>query len=200
MVRLADPHLAERRRRQILDAALACFLRRGFHQATMQEICAEAGISPGALYRYFDSKSEIISAIAEDSCRDSSSALHHARSRADLIEALCAVAHEMFEKMSRGDDHGLMADIFAEAARDPVLRKSLHNIDAQRTRQLSDTIRACQRAGALAADLDPHDTADTLLGVLLGMAIRSATYGGADPVANVARFHTVIDRYLAPSP
>jgi AcrR family transcriptional regulator len=53
MARLADPGLAERRRRQILEAAAVCFRRRGFHQATMQEICSEAGISPGALYRFF---------------------------------------------------------------------------------------------------------------------------------------------------
>ena len=69
MSRLADPLLAERRRRQILDAAMVCFRRRGFHQATMQEICSEAGISPGALYRYFGSKSEIIAAIASDAPR-----------------------------------------------------------------------------------------------------------------------------------
>ncbi len=200
MVRLADPHLAERRRRQILDAALACFLRRGFHQATMQEICAEAGISPGALYRYFDSKAAIIAAIAEDASRESDGVLHQARTRADFIDAMCGVAREAFEKVCNGDDLGLMADIFAEAARDPVLRKTLHDLDAQRLGRLADTIRACQRAGALDAKLDPIDTADTLIGVLQGLAMRSATYGGAEPAAGVSRFRTVIDRYLAPNP
>ena len=48
MSRLANPELAERRRRQILDAALACFRRRGFHQTSMSEICTEADISAGA--------------------------------------------------------------------------------------------------------------------------------------------------------
>ena len=65
MSRLARPELAERRRRQILDAALDCFRRRGFHQTSMQEICAAAGISAGALYRYFGSKAEIITAITK---------------------------------------------------------------------------------------------------------------------------------------
>ncbi|HVK80674.1 MAG TPA: helix-turn-helix domain-containing protein, partial [Verrucomicrobiae bacterium] len=67
MARIADPLLADRRRRQIMDAAIVCFRRRGFHQASMQEICAEAGISAGALYRYFGSKADIIGAIAEES-------------------------------------------------------------------------------------------------------------------------------------
>lgn len=49
---------AERRDQQtqrILDAARACFVRHGFQGASMQQICAEAGMSPGALYRYFAS-------------------------------------------------------------------------------------------------------------------------------------------------
>ena len=42
------PEYLELRRQQILDAAAACFSRRGFHQTTMQDICTEAGLSPGA--------------------------------------------------------------------------------------------------------------------------------------------------------
>ena len=39
-----------------LAAAQRCFVRSGFHGASMQDICAEAGMSPGNLYRYFPSK------------------------------------------------------------------------------------------------------------------------------------------------
>ena len=55
---------AEQRRR-ILDAAIACFARGGFHATGMQAVCAEAGMSPGGLYRYFRSKEAIIEAIVE---------------------------------------------------------------------------------------------------------------------------------------
>jgi AcrR family transcriptional regulator len=55
MPKVTEAHL-EARRQQILDAALACFSRRGFHQSTMQDICQEAELSPGAVYRYFRSK------------------------------------------------------------------------------------------------------------------------------------------------
>ena len=75
MARLADPALAERRRQQILDAARACFRERGFRQTTIEEICAEARISPGALYRYFDSKTDIIAAIALDARADAEAML-----------------------------------------------------------------------------------------------------------------------------
>ena len=62
------PSRAERRDQQvqrILEAAKACFLRSGFQGASMHQICAEVGMSPGALYRYFPSKEAIIEAICE---------------------------------------------------------------------------------------------------------------------------------------
>jgi AcrR family transcriptional regulator len=65
MPKVSEEHLAARRR-QILDAALVCFSRRGFHQTSMQEIFDESGLSSGALYRYFKSKEEIVEAIAAE--------------------------------------------------------------------------------------------------------------------------------------
>src|SRR6476646_4204190 len=64
-MRRANVQLAADRRSEILSAAQTCFARAGFHQTSMQEICAEAGMSPGNLYRYFRSNEDIIAGIAE---------------------------------------------------------------------------------------------------------------------------------------
>jgi len=64
-MRRANVQLQADRRDEILVAAQACFARAGFHQTSMQEICSEAQMSPGNLYRYFRSKEDIIAAIAE---------------------------------------------------------------------------------------------------------------------------------------
>ncbi|NDU74751.1 TetR family transcriptional regulator [Actinomadura sp. DSM 109109] len=61
MPRVSEEH-RERRRRQILDAARTCFIRKGIHATSMQDIFAEAGLSAGAVYLYFKSKNEIIEA------------------------------------------------------------------------------------------------------------------------------------------
>src|SRR3954451_11080724 len=53
------------RRRKILDAAEACFVRNGFHRTTMNDVAAEAGMSAGNLYRYFASKEAIVTGLAE---------------------------------------------------------------------------------------------------------------------------------------
>jgi AcrR family transcriptional regulator len=73
------PHIQRARREHILDAAERCFARAGFHRTTMQDICREAGISPGALYVYFDSKEALIAGICE-------------RDRAEFAERLAALA------------------------------------------------------------------------------------------------------------
>ena len=55
MPKVSDAHV-EARRQQILEAASACFARQGFHQTSVQDICKEAGLSAGAVYRYFPGK------------------------------------------------------------------------------------------------------------------------------------------------
>src|SRR5450755_2420570 len=75
------------RRRQILQAAMACFAKRGFHQATMHDISEEAGISVGLIYRYFQNKEAVISAMADDHKRDLQELLARARSASSLLDA-----------------------------------------------------------------------------------------------------------------
>ena len=50
-MRKVNPERFEARQQHVRDAALACFGRKGFLQASMADICAEAGMSPGNLYR-----------------------------------------------------------------------------------------------------------------------------------------------------
>src|SRR3954468_15322156 len=54
----------EARREEILGAARRRFACEGFHATSMQDILAESGLSAGAVYRYFNGKSDIVAAIA----------------------------------------------------------------------------------------------------------------------------------------
>jgi AcrR family transcriptional regulator len=58
MAKVSQAHL-EARRRSILEAAAKVFSRKGVATATMAEIAQEAGISAGAIYRYFASKEHL---------------------------------------------------------------------------------------------------------------------------------------------
>ncbi|MGD8359415.1 MAG: helix-turn-helix domain-containing protein, partial [Lysobacterales bacterium] len=52
-------------RERILSAAQACFVESGFHAASMANIAETAEMSPGLIYRYFESKNAIILAIID---------------------------------------------------------------------------------------------------------------------------------------
>jgi AcrR family transcriptional regulator len=55
----------ELRRAQLMQAALRCFARTGFYATTMDDVAAEAGVSKGTPYLYFNSKAELYRALYE---------------------------------------------------------------------------------------------------------------------------------------
>lgn len=56
------PDVSEERRAQIIEAALACFTRKGYANTTMDDIVVESGLSKGAIYWYFESKDDVFQA------------------------------------------------------------------------------------------------------------------------------------------
>jgi len=60
------PDVSAERKKQILDAAMIVFSRKGFHQARMDDIVRQSGLSKGTIYWYFSSKNEIITTILGD--------------------------------------------------------------------------------------------------------------------------------------
>ncbi len=59
------PKVVEDRREQIIDAAMHVFAQKGFTKATNKDIAREAGITPGLIYYYFESKEALLNAILE---------------------------------------------------------------------------------------------------------------------------------------
>lgn len=61
--RRGRPAVHPDRRESILDAALECFVERGFHGTSVPEIAARANIAAGTIYHYFDSKEALVNAL-----------------------------------------------------------------------------------------------------------------------------------------
>lgn len=86
MTRRAD---GEKKRALILETALSCFRDKGFDETTMRDIAREAGISLGAAYHYFPSKTSIVSAYYdEQQARHEALALDKIARTNDLRERL----------------------------------------------------------------------------------------------------------------
>jgi AcrR family transcriptional regulator len=62
---MARPNVSGERKKQVLDTAMVVFARKGFHQARMDDIVNESGLSKGAIYWYFKSKDDILLELIE---------------------------------------------------------------------------------------------------------------------------------------
>lgn len=198
MPRLADPALASRRRQEILAAARAAFSARGFRQTTIEEICAEARISPGALYRYFDAKTDIIAAIAIDARAEAETILAGLSTSERLIDGLAELARAFFETFEGDGEAALLADIWAEAARDPLLAQTLAERDRAATARLAEAIGRAAREGAIHPALPPGEAAEVLMAALEGLALRAALRRETESGPAVARFRALALHVLKP--
>src|SRR5262245_32726994 len=76
------------RRCEILDAALVCFANRAFHHTSMHHISAEGRLSVVLIYRYFENKEPVISAMADRHKKEISEVLQRAKQAPTLLESL----------------------------------------------------------------------------------------------------------------
>jgi AcrR family transcriptional regulator len=196
MPRRTEAHLAARRR-QILDAARACFLRKGFHATSMQEVIAEAGLSVGAVYRYFRSKDALIEAIAEDATDRVIAAF--ALVVADpapvpLLEAVDrALAHAEAET-GAGGTFTLALEVWAGAARDPALHALMAARYAPMRASFVTLARHARDRGELAPDADVAAVGATLFALVPGWAIQHLLTGEPDRRTVVAGLRALVRR------
>src|SRR5438445_12206637 len=115
-------------RSQILDAALVCFGKRGFHQASMHDISAEAGISVGLIYRYFENKESVISAMADRHKQEIGEMLERARRAPTPLESL----EILFNAHCCEDEprviSAFVVDLYAEASRNPQVADLVRDV------------------------------------------------------------------------
>jgi AcrR family transcriptional regulator len=167
MPKVTEAHL-EARRQQILDAAWTCFARKGYHQTTMQDICEESELSPGAIYRYFASKEAIRTAVYDRQQKWARDVLEKARSQAGRPrDILAAIGRTMwldyfedpaFETMARVEIENR-----PEVLRDRQLLEDLRkNLAFWRT-LVTQLVTEAKEAGQVRADVDPASLASLFI-------------------------------------
>ena len=170
-MRRANVQLQADRRFEILQAAQTCFARSGFHQTSMQEICAEAGMSPGNLYRYFRSKEEIIAGIAE---RDRADAAEQfaAVGNGNFFDGLAALAqHHLVERST--EEVALCAEIMAESRRNPAVARIYQDMEADVRERFTTMLRSAAERGEI-QDIDFDGTVTVLFALADGLSWRRA--------------------------
>lgn len=176
------------RREQILTAARCCFLRSGFHETSMLDLFAEAGLSSGSVYRYFDSKEDVILAIAEENMHEVVAVIHTlaADQREAGLGGVLADVLRLVEKKHQETDLGPMSVlVWSEAIRNPSLRQRFETAVQQMRADLAEAVRGYQAAGTLPKDASPDALAGLFISIVPGFILQLALFG-KDRVANVA--------------
>ena len=160
------------RREQILRAAMVCFAKRGFHQTSMHDISAEAGISVGLIYRYFENKDAVISAMAEEHKREIHELLERARLAPSLLEAFEIIFTWDCSENAPQVVSAFVVDLFAEAGRNPGVADLVRDVARTAMEGVTDLIARSPEANHLPYDLEPREIAEMIFAVNDGMLMR----------------------------
>ena len=174
---------AERRdqqRQRIMDAAKLCFVRSGFQGASMQQVCAEAGMSPGALYRYFVSKEAIVEAIVEADRQEDMHCFGALGNSGSAVEGIVEAAMTHIMHVHEKGSAPLFAEMRSESMRNEAIRQT---VDGHKM-QVAGLIQAVLHDAIESGEIDPVVDLQTLMAVLMavgeGMALNDLPGRGVD--------------------
>jgi len=174
-MRKVDPKKYEEKRTKILNAAMDCFCRNGFRGASISDICVAAGISPGVLYHYFDSKEAIIQAMTEAELKRTEQDIQkfsYNPQDSGFIKGLLA-GFTNYEKHHTLRKIALEIEMMAEGARNPKVGKIVKDFDKTRQGMLEAVLLHGQKVGQVSKTHKPEFLASLLCSVIEGLSIRS---------------------------
>jgi AcrR family transcriptional regulator len=167
----------EARRQQIMDAALVCFSRDGFHATTTADIVRESGVSQGTLYLYFANKDDIVVAMADDRHRNEALVTAIAHSEQDPVRGLMTMIELHGERLTDPRRIALRrvgVQGWSEALRNPRIHDSVVEGIVMVRQALATLIERGKRTGQIREAVDADAAARTLIAVFHGLVLQLA--------------------------
>jgi TetR/AcrR family transcriptional repressor of uid operon len=161
------------RHARILDAAERCFVRSGFHRTTMHDVAAEAGMSPGNLYRYFASKEAMVVGLAERDRARVGEDFSAFTGTEDFLETFARIARKHFAEEPR-ERAILCLEIWAEATRNRTFATISRDFECDIIQRLANLFAEAQRRGFVSAQVDPNAVAVVVATLADGLFVRRA--------------------------
>jgi AcrR family transcriptional regulator len=182
-----------------LAAAHRCFVRSGFHGASMQDICTEAGMSPGNLYRYFPSKEALIAGIAEQDRAEVAQQFASVDLSQGLFNVLEGMARHYFTRYPR-ERVLLCTEVMAEARRNPEIARIHASFDVDVRNWLKDMFRAAAERGDVPGDVDFDAVITMMMLITDGLWWRRAAEPEFDPESVLPFFMDIVRHMLRGRP
>jgi len=162
------PEYKEEAKTRILVAANQVFGKKGYRQATMDDVAKKLGVSKGALYLYFVGKEELFEAICRAQPLAFKEILYSTFSEnRNPLES----AGEFFDKMLKqnGSNSGLSFEIFSEASHNPGLRKILKKTQDEYAATLMSYLEEGRKRGFIDRNLDLRSITYALIALWNGI-------------------------------
>ncbi|WP_406281054.1 TetR/AcrR family transcriptional regulator [Nocardia sp. NBC_00881] len=179
---------AERRREDLMDTALAVFADKGVDGASIKDIAARAGITPGLVYHYFESKTDLITTVLRERG-------FVPRLRELLAGTADQPAAEVLRRVVAGfqqvlSENAQLVDLFFTASRaHDEIRTAMNDFVEEGQSMLTDYLRSRVEAG----ELRPHDcgAAANALFAAVAVGARSASATDVDELVDIVLFGVV---------
>lgn len=177
-------------RQKLVDAAMVLMRRQGFAATTVDQICAEAGVTKGAFFHYFKSKDEIGGAAVEAWCRGRVEGY-----RSDLgdpeddpLVRLNRMLGGLIESARQPPD-GLLACLLGMVSQElgathETMRKACSAALAGWTGFVASLLREAKETHPVRTDFDPEEIAWMLNGLWQGSLLVAKTRRDPDVVIN----------------
>ncbi len=185
----------EARRAEILEAAVKCFIEKGFHNTTMQDIYKATNLSPGAVYNYFRNKEDIVAAAVEMS-QERNAAMIASAATGDPDEVLSSVG-KRFLSFAKETDLAKAASVdfalYSEANRNPRIREALRSGQDTVVARIIELVKRNQDTGVFNDKLDAEAITRVLISIFLGIEIQMVLEPDFDLESYGAVFEAIVE-------
>jgi AcrR family transcriptional regulator len=165
------------RHQEILDAAARVITERGLAETRISDIADQAGVSPGLILYYFDSKDRLLAealTFANDQFYlRTSREIRRMPSAVDQLRRLVDLSVPgLLPEYERLDEWALWIEVWVRALRDEEMAKEREVLDERWRSQLTEIIRAGKDSGEFSAKTDVEELALRLACLIDGLAIQ----------------------------
>jgi AcrR family transcriptional regulator len=154
----------------LLRTAARVFAERGYTGAALTDLIAASGLTKGAFYFYFQSKSALALAVLHD---QQNRWLHQVRERVlsagTALDQFHALTPTMLDLLTTDPGAWSITRLTKDLATDPTLATEASKPMTAWIDLITDIVHRAQTDGDLRPDLDPHHTAVTLIAAFDGL-------------------------------
>ena len=193
-------------REAIMQATFLALRRYGYAGLSISRIADEAGLSKGAFYNHYDDKDDLLLSFLDYMLEHYEAAFvlvttddPEADLRRYLETAVSGIAPPGIEPedLPGGERSmfGPFVELRAQAVNDDAYRERFGDLDDLFAGQLANVVERGIDAGQFRT-VDPEQTAQGLLTLLMGAIFRRGTAKTYDPVAVQAEINAILDSHL----